>query len=149
MVPWRIRTRLQHVPIVCLSMAETMHTTAVLVVGLLIFKSTAGYSAIRCTLITAQPLSQKGANLDHSPCCAHDIFSSYMPHAASCSFPPFAHLSSRQHGPCPVLFFDDGHIQLHPCLYQQYLYLRRRKNHVVNKQQWQLRQKSTTFSITV
>ena len=120
-----------------------------LLVGLLIFKSTADYSVIRCTLITAQPLSRNGANLYPSPCCAHDTASSYMPHAASCSFSPFAHLSSRQHGLYPVLFYADRHFQLNPCLYQQYLHLRRRKNHDANKQQWQLRQKCTTFSITL
>jgi len=54
----------------------------------------------------------------HSPCCAHDTASSYTPHAASCSFPPFAHLSSRQHGLYPVLLYDDGHLQLNSCLGQ-------------------------------
>jgi len=95
-------------------------------------------SLIEGALVLGAPCSSGAPCLSDSPCCAHDTASSYTPHAASCSFPPFAHLSSRQHGLYPVLFYDDGHLQLNSCLYQQYLHLRRRKNHAVNKDQWQL-----------
>ena len=51
--------------------------------------------------LTIQPLTWTCANLAYFP-CVHDTSSSYMPRATSCSSPPFAHQSSRQHRLFPV-----------------------------------------------